>query len=210
MMRKIKYPNIIKRVRILCGLFLVGILLMLQAGCGTHDKALVYSWQEETEPLEVTEAISQDDKLPEASAVEEAYVYVHVCGAVAHPGVVKLPVNSRVEDALLAAGGFVENASAEYVNLASRVEDGQQLFFPTKEEAELKQQEKAVSEAGLVNINSADETLLCTLPGIGESRAGDIIAYREAEGFTCIEDIMKVPGIKQSTYDKLKDKITVR
>lgn len=136
-------------------------------------------------------------------------IRVYVCGAVVSPGVVSLPEDSRAEDALAAAGGFAENAWREYVNLAERVQDGEKLYFPTLEETEsLSLQE---SDSGLVNINTADAAALCTLPGIGESRANDIIAYREANGsFESCEDIMNVTGIKTSVYNKIKDKITVR
>lgn len=136
-------------------------------------------------------------------------IRVHVCGAVMSPGVVSLPEDSRAEDALEAAGGFAENAWRDYVNLAERVQDGEKLYFPTLDESEsLVLQELG---SGLVNINTADVATLCTLPGIGESRANDIIAYREANGpFDSCEDIMKVSGIKSSVYSKISDKITVK
>lgn len=151
-------------------------------------------------------------------------VYVHVCGAVEAPGVVKIAADSRAEAALLAAGGFREDAAKDYVNLAAKVTDGQQLYFPTKEEAEKQLAEnggRAVREADLnsesgaeaqeerININTAGVERLCTLPGIGEARARAIIDYRDENGiFQSAEDIMQVPGIKQSAYNKLKDKIT--
>ena len=79
--------------------------------------------------------------------------------------------------------------------------------FPTAQEG----REQAEEAEGLVNINTADLSVLCTLPGIGESRAADIIRYRESSGgFESCEDIMKVPGIKESVYGKLRDKITVQ
>ncbi len=142
-------------------------------------------------------------------------IFVHVCGAVAMPGVVELPEGSRTDDALRAAGGFLDNAARDYVNLAARAEDGQMLYFPTKEEAaELKEAQKILQQAeteeaaGIVNINTADKEQLCTLPGVGESRAADIIAYREKSGgFKRIEEIMNVPGIKEGAYEKLKAKI---
>ena len=144
-----------------------------------------------------------------ATMPENREIRVHVCGAVMTPGVVSLPEDSRAEDALEAAGGFAENAWRDYVNLAERVRDGEKLYFPTLEESEsLTLQEP---ESGLVNINTADVAMLCTLPGIGESRANDIIAYREANGpFGSCEDIMKVSGIKDSVYSKISDKITVK
>lgn len=145
----------------------------------------------------------------EAQKTEGAEIRVYVCGAVKNPGVVSLSEGSRAEDALAAAGGFSENARRDYVNLAEWVTDGQKLYFPTLEEAEsLIEQE---SGNGLVNINTADVNMLCTLPGIGESRAKDIIAYREEHGaFKSCEDIMQVSGIKNSVYSKISDMITVK
>ena len=156
----------------------------------------------------------------ETSVAETIRVYV--CGAVVYPGVVEIPADSRVEDALNAAGGFTEEASHVYVNLAAWTEDGQMLYIPTEEEIDsgemvleqFRQSGMVESDAGgtdLVNINTAGVESLCSLPGIGESRAADIIAYREANGFfeSC-EDIMHVPGIKTGLYEKISDRITVK
>lgn len=137
-------------------------------------------------------------------------IYVHVCGAVNEPCVVELPVGSRGEDAVLAAGGFRADAALEAVNLAGKLEDGMQLYIPTMEEAQTARESRQEAEGALVDINRADAARLCTLPGIGEARAAAIIAYREANGlFGRPEDIMQVPGIKESAYEKIKDKITV-
>lgn len=145
------------------------------------------------------------------------------------PGVVAIPKGSRAEDALQAAGGFSGEAGREAVNLADWVADGQMLYFPTQEEAaDWKNQETPAwtgqtagsgqspeaavpAGSGLVNLNTADAASLCTLPGIGESRAADIIAYREKNGgFETCEDVMNVSGIKTSVYEKICDKITVK
>lgn len=158
---------------------------------------------------------------------EDTLIRVYVCGAVMNPGVVSLPGESRVEDALLAAGGFTEDALRQALNLADWVCDGQMLYFPAEGEDMAGDWPvygalggigswsgvKSDSEQGkgLVNINTADETVLITLPGIGEGRAKDIIAYREEYGpFQSPEDIMKVSGIKTSVYEKICDKITVK
>ncbi len=141
----------------------------------------------------------------------ENTIRVYVCGAVINPGVVEIPEGSRAEDALTAAGGFASEAGREAVNLAEWVKDGQMLYFPTEGEARERRAQEADAAAGLVNINTADAAALCTLPGVGESRAADIIAYREANGgFESCEDIMKVTGIKDAMYQKIKDRITVR
>lgn len=142
--------------------------------------------------------------------VKDQMVCVYVCGAVKNPGVVELPAGSRAEDALLAAGGFEEAAEEAYVNLASFVEDGQMLYFPSGEEAKKLLAAEEAKEKGFVNINTAGEEELCTLPGIGAARARDIIAHREKNGFfSRPEDIMKISGIKESAYEKIRDKITV-
>lgn len=148
-----------------------------------------------------------------AAAEPEQLLYVYVCGAVESPGVVALAPGSRVEDALKAAGGFAKEADRNGVNLADWVTDGERLYFPAEGEAEVSEAAGASAQkpAGLVNINSAGTEELCTLPGIGEARAADIISYREKNGgFESVEDIMKVPGIKTGAYGKIKDRITVK
>lgn len=138
-------------------------------------------------------------------------VLVHVCGAVVSPGVVVLDTGSRALDAVEAAGGFTQDAQQDYVNLAAFVSDGEQLYIPTVEEVAGNSFISAREGKELVNLNTADAALLCTLPGIGETRAADIIAYREKYGgFSSIEEIMKVPGIKESTFAKLKSLITAK
>lgn len=152
---------------------------------------------------------------------QQSMIYIHVCGAVKNPSVVELPEGSRARDALEAAGGFRADASQDYVNLAAEVVDGQQLFFPTIEEVATMKQLGLSQDAwnsstdnqatGKVNINTADEATLCTLPGIGTSKALAIIDYRQVNGpFSSVEDIMNVSGIKTSAYEKIQDKITVQ
>lgn len=152
---------------------------------------------------------AQGDAEQDNSAPERC-LYVYVCGAVTQPGVVELPEGSRAFDAVRAAGGMTEEADLAYVNLAEKVTDGEKLYVPTVEEAATMESGTREEESGLVNINTADAAALCTLPGIGESRAADIIAYREAHGaFGSIEDIMKVPGIKDAAFRKIRDRISV-
>lgn len=143
---------------------------------------------------------------------------VHVCGAVNNSGVYYLEAGSRVHEAVEMAGGFTQDAAEEYINLAQELEDGQQVYIPTLEEA-LEQGLSAGSSAsssgtdssdGLININTATSEQLQTLSGIGESKAAAIISYREENGdFGSIEDIKNVSGIGDSTYEKIKDYITV-
>lgn len=140
---------------------------------------------------------------------EEQTVFVHICGEVVYPGVYEVPAGSRLFDVLALAGGFTEEAAVDSVNMAGQAVDGMQVVVPSLIAAE-KAAEKAQEKSGLVNINTASEAELCTLAGIGPSRAAAIIAYREAHGgFSSIEEIMQVDGIKSATYEKLKNKIYV-
>ena len=191
-------------------------------GCAEHDRALVLEVQESasesTSEIEAVQWVEDEKEVTqEQSESRQTLLYIHVCGAVNVPGVVEVPEGSRVEEALLQAGGFREDAATEYVNLAAMVEDGQQLYFPTKEEAEeltksgmTSVQEGRAQDSGKVNINTAGTELLCTLPGIGEARAKAIIEYRETYGqFKSIEDIMQVSGIKQNVFEKFCNSIIV-
>ena len=137
---------------------------------------------------------------------------------------------SRVIDGVNQAGGLLPQAAADYVNLAAIVSDGDKIWIPTVEEIETFLTEgqevpyitssKAGAGLGMdtfsnspakININTADKELLCTLPGIGSTRADSIISYREQNGnFSTIEDIMKVSGIKDSSFQKIKEYISVK
>lgn len=136
--------------------------------------------------------------------------YVHVCGEVNNPGVYELPEGSRIFEAVDAAGGFTAEAAESSLNLAETIADGMQLVVLNKEEAQNAAEMAVEQTSGLVNINKASKEQLMTLPGIGESRAEDILRYREESGgFQKIEDIMKVSGIKDAAFQKIKDSITV-
>ena len=174
-------------------------------------------------------------ELSDASLEEAKTLVVHICGAVSAPGVYELPAGSRIIDAVEAGGGFLPEADEACCNLAEEIVDGCQIYIMTKSEscAEGQTEKKAgiqtspdsdmqttdrnvrsnsttALENGLVNLNTADVAALMTLPGIGESRAKAIISYREQHGaFAKIEDIMKISGIKQAAFSKIKDKITV-
>lgn len=200
-------------------------LCSLLCGCGEQPEGLVLVGAEGTElsgpereafgagagrEQAAGEAGPEKDGTPAADDGAETLIYVYVCGAVNSPGVVALPEGSRAEEALKRAGGFRGDARTDHVNLAARVADGEKLYFPALEETVEDGGPGTDTEDGLVNINTADAALLCTLPGIGESRARDIVSFREENGlFDACEDIMKVPGIKTSVYGKIRDKIKV-
>ena len=145
----------------------------------------------------------------------DAPIVVHVTGAVPRPGVYALPQGARVQDAISAAGGFLADAEKSGINLARVVEDGELLDVPYVEGASLVILTPGIEVVGssgteLININTASQFELESLPGIGPTTAEKIIAYREANGpFRRIEDIVDVSGIGSGTFERIKDLITV-
>jgi competence protein ComEA len=144
---------------------------------------------------------------------------VYVSGAVAHPDVYELPYDSLVKDAIEAAGGPTSEADLDRINLARRVHDEEQIYVPHKGEesppVSLPSGPSLPSPSsqrdGKMNINTATAEELSSLPGIGPTKAQCIIDYRTTNGpFRSIEDIKKVTGIGDATFEKLKDKITVQ
>ena len=137
-------------------------------------------------------------------------VYIHICGEVKKPGVYLFSSAPRLVEVVKRAGGFTKKADRSAVNQAESVADGSQIRIPSKKSG--KSVEKAqddVSE-GKVNINTASREELMTLNGIGESKASQIISYREANGaFEKIDDIMNITGIKEGVFSKIKDYIIV-
>ena len=188
------------------------------------DNAIDVAKDTGVENTEKTENIETNDS--------QSFV-VYVSGYVNNPGVYELSAGSRVIDAIDAAGGYSKEAYDNYLNLASLIADGQMIYVPSEEEIESGSIERGVasgadgsgaggvtggngggnggnsSDSGtLVNINQASKEELMTLPGIGESKADKIIAYREENGrFSTPEGIMEISGIKDGLYNKIKDKI---
>lgn len=159
-------------------------------------------------------------------------IFVHVCGAVKKEGVYELSPDARVVDAIRAAGGCTKKAASFGINQAEALKDGVQVYVPTK--AELKKETNGVGSLAsfgtegvrtglssqgmnpggggdaLININLATKEELMKLNGVGEAKAELIITYRQAKGgFKDIKDIMKIKGIKQKFFDKIKDKICI-
>ena len=183
---------------------------------------------------EASDALADNTEKTENIETDDSQSFVvYVSGYVNNPGVYELSAGSRVIDAIDAAGGYSKEAYDNYLNLASLIADGQMIYVPSEEEIESGSIERGVasgadgsgaggvtggngggnggnsSDSGtLVNINQASKEELMTLPGIGESKADKIIAYREANGrFNSPEGIMEISGIKDGLYNKIKDKI---
>lgn len=181
---------------------LTAVLVVALTGCGLRG----------AEPGVLLTETAQETGSGSAEETESAAaeLWVYVCGAVREPGVYGLPDGTRVKDAVEAAGGFAGDADPEAWNLAQKLTDGQQIRIPTLAEREAEAQASPGDGSGLVNLNTATQEELMTLPGIGETRAQAIIDYREREGpFSSIEDVMLVSGIKEAAFQKIRDRITV-
>ncbi len=182
----------------------IAVLLLLAGLTGCGKKAAVYdsTAKESAAETEQTEVVSEEEKA--------SPILVYICGEVCAPGVYELPKDSRIIDAVEAAGGMTEEAAGTYLNLAETLSDGQKIEVPSAETAESLTEAAAMDAAGLVNLNRASETELMTLTGIGASKAKEIISYRESKGgFQKTEDLMNIPGIKEGVFNKIKDRITV-
>ncbi len=139
---------------------------------------------------------------------------VYLSGAVVNPGIYTLPPGSRVIDALTAAGGATEQGDITPLNLAQRLIDGQKIYVPASREmavstlpAKIETIDPAVFP---LDLNSATRDQLEQLPGIGATKAEDIIAFRQKiGGFDKIEQILDVPGIGPATFERIKEMIMV-
>lgn len=187
---------------------------LVLSGCSRSGEILYFDREEAGN--EYVRELGGDVELPSRKELPEEepefrqealrQICVHVCGQVCRPGIVMLPEGSRAWEAVEAAGGLSGEAHEAAVNLAAVLRDGEKLYIPALGEELADDAENR----GLVNLNTADSAGLQTLPGIGESRAADILSYREKHGgFRAVDEIMQVPGIKESTYEKIRDQITV-
>lgn len=147
--------------------------------------------------------------------LEKKIIMVDLKGAINSPGVFEAEAGERVIDLISRAGGLTERADQSQVNLAMYVEDEMVIYIP--EIGEKQQQQVGGpppppnAKEDLVNLNSADHAQLETLPGIGPAKSAAIIEYREANGpFKSIEDIKLISGFGEKTFEKLKEKITVK
>lgn len=199
----------------ICTIFLLaaGLLFWRQqystaGGAGSREISLSeYS-------SDISDNDSEAGKNSDNSQTDKTTDYaVYVSGAVKKPGLFHYSGTARVSDAIESAGGFTKKADKDAINLARILTDGEQILVPRKQKLSSKGNNnpgQAATENTFVNINTASAEELMALPGIGESKAGAIIAYRTKNGlFTKKEDLMKISGIKEGVYNKIESFIVI-
>lgn len=176
------------------------------------NELIVQNEQEIENETEINEEIKQETTTK---------IVVHITGEVKKEGLIYLQQGSRIADAIKEAGGETKEADLSQVNLAYILEDGQKIYIPNKNEKiseyvtknsgyNVIEKEDQNKEESKVNINTATQEELDSLPGIGPSIAQRIIEYRNENGkFSKIEDLQNVKGIGDSKYDEIKDNVTV-
>lgn len=193
----------------------------------------VYFSGNDADPLIQTEAIGIESKLQEEkmetpqnnqdTRMEQPQpdaMMVDVKGQIKLPGVYKANPGERVIDIIDRAGGLTDQADQSQVNLSAHVQDEMVIYIPAMGEEGIVPQGSSVGGTasssgsgqtqGKININKADAAELQKLPGIGPAKAAAIIEYRQASGpFKVVEDLKKISGIGEKTFDKLKDLVTV-
>ena len=156
----------------------------------------------------------------QSEEIKNEEIIIHITGEVESQGIVKIKKDSRIADVIEKAGGVTAEADLSKINLAYQVKDGQKIYIPNINDKDA--QEYITEEAGInviiedkengskVNINTATQTELETLSGVGPSTALKIINYRKENGeFKKIEDIKNVPGIGEAKFEGLKEEICV-
>lgn len=208
------------------------VVLMAALVCGCGDDGVIVTTDESeqcedilTSESDLTVENEQNEDILtseyEKNVLEnETTVFVYMCGQVCNPGVYELKSGSRIVDGVEAAGGLTDWAAPETVNLSELLADAQKVYIPSVDEVQEYSLSAGIEMAGgnetvgtgdgKININTADETTLTGITGIGTTRAKSIIKYRETYGnFKKPEDIKNVSGIGDASYEKMKDEIKV-
>jgi competence protein ComEA len=175
------------------------IVILVLVGIIGLGGIFYYFYNSKEFSLEKIDEIQEGEKLKNKSQTQ-GEIIVHISGAVRNPGIYKLKKDSRVFEAINAAGGYSTEADIDKINLVATIKDGEKIHIPYKVQT---------LSSNLININTATESELCSLPGIGPSLAKRIIEYRTSHYFSSIEEIKNVKGIGEKKFEKIKNLITV-
>lgn len=200
--------------KMVIGALILGVIVLLLGGY------FIFNRQEEEELLWETATETFEESTTETQASENAAqteIMVDVKGAIKKPGVYTLSTEARLNELILIAGGFTDEAEIRQLNLAEKLSDQQMIYVPNKEELEFKvetTQEVGVADSqtdsSLVNLNTADSMELQQLPGVGPAKAQAILSYREENGaFNSVDDLLQISGFGEKTVDKLREMVSL-
>ncbi len=230
----LKNKKIILIIICMIALIAIGIFLWCKQDLYNNSESINVLESMEKEVLENQNKEDTNIEANEITEDKDEKIAIHITGEVNKKGILYLKKGSRIADAIYAAGGETKKANLDKVNLAYVLEDGQKIYIPNKNE-KIKAEEYIINNSGdnvlveegkginnvsenqntkganeKVNINSANQTELETLPGVGPSLAQKIIEHREENGnFKKIEDIQNVKGIGDKKYSNIKEKICI-
>ena len=199
-----------RRARVRVGVGAALILVLVGLGCAVFITAITpHGTSSVVAPSALPSSSNRPGSSP-TSGSNSAVIYVHILGEVNDPGLYALHDGDRAVDVVAAAGGLTAHADPASLNLARFLSDGEQIIVPALGQAvPASGVASGGAVGGKVNINTADEPMLETLPRVGPAMAARILAWRAANGrFTAIEDLMSVSGIGEKTFDGLKDLVT--
>ena len=181
-------------------IYLAIIFIFSITGCKDNSEELLRFKTSEDE-------LEQEDTIEEKSEKKDELLIVHVSGSVKRAGVYQLEKDKRVIDAIEKAGGMLEEADSDALNLAEKIKDGMKIYVPKK--GEKPTTSTNLKSQSYIDLNLAEKEELMTLPGVGEKTADKIIAYREAQPFEKVEDLLKVSGFGKKKMEALKGLIAV-
>ena len=202
-------------------IILIILITIIGIGIYCYTNAIENTSEEEIENvLEVAQTNTTKE-------TEEKNIFVHIAGCVQKEGMLELSSNSRIADAIEKAGGLTQEADLSDINLAYLLEDGMKIYIPNQNERQEnneKTEDTAKTEntpsmqiqdtntkQDVININTATQEELDTLPGIGPATATKIIEYRKEKGkFKQKEEIKEVSGIGEAKYEKIKEYISIK
>lgn len=181
-------------------IYLAIIFIFSITGCKDNGEELLRFKTSEDE-------LEQENTIEEKSEKKDELLIVHVSGSVKRAGVYQLEKDKRIIDAIEKAGGMLEEADSDALNLAEKIKDGMKIYVPKK--GEKPTTSTNLKSQSYIDLNLAEKEELMTLPGVGEKTADKIIAYREAQPFEKVEDLLKVSGFGKKKMEALKGLIAV-
>lgn len=229
MKEKNRYGKLMSQAAVFSLVCLAGIVFLAAGALGQETDVPLFARGQDVMSIIITDKahdnadqstlpyVSEDSNTVQTSGSVLAPIYI--TGEVQSPGVFHLPLGAHVFDLIEAAGGFTDNAAMDAINLAAVLQPETHIRVPSlsewKDSLSIRAQvgnavDQSASSGSKVNLNTAGQTELETLPGVGPETAKAILRFRDEQGgFDHIEELMLIPGIKEARFQKLADFVTV-